>query len=89
MERFEFGGEIVWRPTPEYTKGCRLARFIQRHGIANLEELMRRSTVELEWFWNAVMDDLRIEFYARSRRLLKANLNLRREPYGEDFGKRT
>lgn len=26
MERFEFGGEIVWRPTPEYAKGCRLAR---------------------------------------------------------------
>ncbi|HYY24626.1 MAG TPA: AMP-binding protein, partial [Candidatus Udaeobacter sp.] len=63
MERLDFGGEIVWQPTAEYVDRSRLKRFLDRYGIANLAELMRRSTEELEWFWNAVIEDLNIEFY--------------------------
>jgi acetyl-CoA synthetase len=63
MERFNFGGEMVWQPTPEYVERSRLKRFMDRHGIASVVELMHRSTEELEWFWNAVMEDLGIEFY--------------------------
>ncbi len=63
MERFEFGGEIVWQPTPQYIQQSRLKRFMERHHISTFEELMRRSTDDLEWFWNAVMEDLKVEFY--------------------------
>jgi hypothetical protein len=48
MERFDFGGEIVWQPTREYVERSRLRRFMDRHGIANVAALMRRSTEELE-----------------------------------------
>jgi acetyl-CoA synthetase len=63
MERFDFGGEIVWQPTREYVERSRLKRFMDRHDIASVTELMRRSTQDLEWFWNAVIEDLNIEFY--------------------------
>ena len=33
MAEFEFGGEIVWRPTPEYIDGSHLQRFMQQHGV--------------------------------------------------------
>ena len=70
MERFDFGGEIVWQPTREYVERSRLKRFMDRHGIASVAELMRRSTKELEWFWNAVMEDLNIEFYEPYAKIL-------------------
>ena len=63
VDRFEFGGEIVWRPTPESVAHSRLKRFMDRHGIAAFAELLKRSTDDLQWFWNAVLEDLRIEFY--------------------------
>ncbi len=63
MERFDFGGEIVWRPTAEIVRQSRLRRFMDRHGLSTVAELMRRSTEDLEWFWNAVMDELNVEFY--------------------------
>src|SRR3972149_87450 len=63
VDRFEFGGEIVWRPTPESVAHSRLKRFMDRHGIATFAELLQRSTDDLQWFWNAVLEDLRIEFY--------------------------
>ena len=70
MERFEFGGEIVWRPTPEYTERSQLKRFMGQHGIATFDQLLCRSTTDLEWFWNAVMQDLGIEFYQPYSKIL-------------------
>ncbi len=63
MEEFDFGGEIVWRPTPEQIERTHLKHFMDHHQIKSLEALMRRSTDDIEWFWNAVLDELGIEFY--------------------------
>ena len=49
--------EIAWRPTQEYMQRSRLRRFMERHGIPDLESLLRRSTEDLDWFWRAVSDD--------------------------------
>ena len=59
---FSFGGEIVWRPTPEYVQRSHLRRFMDLHGIADFDELMRRSTADVAWFTNAVLKYLEIEF---------------------------
>jgi acetyl-CoA synthetase len=63
MENFEFGGEIVWRPTPEYIERSRLKLFMNRHGMATIDELLQRSRADIEWFWESVLQDLGIEFY--------------------------
>jgi len=63
MKRPAIGGEIVWRPPPEYVERSHLKRFMDRHGIASLHELHERSITDLEWFWNAVLEDLDVEFY--------------------------
>ena len=60
---FDFGGEIVWRPTPEIVAHSRLKQFMDQHGLASFDELMQRSTTDLGWFWDAVLRSLDIEFY--------------------------
>jgi len=67
---FEFGGDIAWRPTPEYIENSRLQAFMKRHGIQHYDQLMRRSIDEPDWFWPAVLDDLGIEFYRPYTRVL-------------------
>jgi hypothetical protein len=45
MERFDFGGEIVWQPTREYVERSCLRGFMDRPSIAprkNLSVLERR-----------------------------------------------
>jgi acetyl-CoA synthetase len=64
MEKFDFSGEVAWRPTPELIAQSHLKRFMDRHGIASLDELMRRSTADIAWFWEAVLQELAIQFYS-------------------------
>jgi acetyl-CoA synthetase len=55
-------GDVLWEPTPEVVRRSRLRRFMDAHGIAELPDLVRRSTEDLEWFWDAVVKDLGIRF---------------------------
>ncbi len=62
--------EVAWRPTDEYVRTSRLKRFMDRHGIGEYDELLRRSTDDLEWFWDAVCRDLELEWYRPYERVL-------------------
>jgi acetyl-CoA synthetase len=62
-EEFDFGGEIVWQPTPEIIENANLTRFMRAHGIATFDELLARSTADVPWFTDAVLKFLDIEFY--------------------------
>ena len=62
MGAFHTDGKIVWRPTPELAAHSRLAEFMARHGMPSLDALQRRSTNDIEWFWDAVLRDLDIQF---------------------------
>ena len=63
VSEFQFGGNFVWHPTPELIAQSNLQRFIKKHALGSYDELMRRSTTDIAWFWNAVLRDLDIQFY--------------------------
>src|SRR6266513_5939238 len=63
VSEFQFGGEFVWRPTPELIAQSNLQRFSNKHALGSYDELMRRSTTDIAWFWDTVLCDLEIEFY--------------------------
>ena len=54
---------IVWSPSPEVIERANVTRFMRANGIATEEELIRRSTDDLEWFWDAVVRDLDLPFF--------------------------
>jgi acetyl-CoA synthetase len=60
---FEFGGEIAWRPTAEQAANARVLAFAHKYGCRDYEHLLHRAIAEPAWFWQAVLDDLGIEFY--------------------------
>ena len=62
-EKFDFGGEIVWNPTPEHIEKAHLTAFMRQHNIPDFDVLMQRSTEDVSWFTEAVLNYLQIEFY--------------------------
>jgi acetyl-CoA synthetase len=69
-ETFDFGGEIAWRPTPEYTERAHLTAFMRWHGLRDFAALMEKSTAEVAWFTEAVLDYLDIRFYTPYEKVL-------------------
>ena len=63
MSEFQFGGEFVWHPSPELIAQSNLQQFINKHRLGSYDELMRRSTTDIAWFWDTVLRDLDIQFY--------------------------
>ncbi len=63
-------GAVVWRPSSAYLSRSRLLRFMAAQGIATLDELQRRSVNEPEWFWDAVVRDLDLNFFEPYRQVL-------------------
>src|SRR5919109_1973459 len=62
--------DIVWRPTEDYMERANVTRFMRRHGLGSYEELVARSQEDIEWFWDAVVQDLGIEFFRPYDRVL-------------------
>ena len=62
--------EVAWRPTPEYVENANVTRFMRAHGIDSIDELRRRSVEDIEWFWDAVVKDMAIEFTTPYERVL-------------------
>ena len=62
-EQFTFGGDIVWRPTAQHIEHANLTAFMRKHEIKDFDQLMQRSTSDVEWFTDAVLKFLDIQFY--------------------------
>ncbi len=62
-ETFDFGGEIVWNPTPDHIENANLTAFMRQHDIPDFDALMRRSTEDVPWFTDAVLKFLNVDFY--------------------------
>src|SRR5947207_217608 len=54
--------ELAWEPTPEYVERANVTRLMRAHGMGSIDELRRRSVQDVEWYWDAVVKDLGIEF---------------------------
>ena len=62
-DSFPFGQEVVWEPDPDVVSASNLRKFMDRHNLSDLDALQERSTADVAWFWEAVLENLDIEFY--------------------------
>ena len=61
---------IVWRPSAAELERSRLLRFMREHGIADYDALLARAVDEPEWYWDAVVRHLGLEWYHPYERVL-------------------
>jgi acetyl-CoA synthetase len=69
-EDYQFGGEIVWRPNREHIENARLSAFMHAHNLPDLATLLRRSTEDVAWFTEALINFLDIQFYKPYEKVL-------------------
>jgi len=70
MDSLQDIDEVVHEPDPAFVESTNVHQFMQRHDVADYEELIERTTTNVEgepdsgveWFWDVLVDELGIEF---------------------------
>lgn len=65
--------DFVWEPTMAYIENANVTRLMKKHGIEDFAALVQRSQDDIEWFWQAAVDDLGIEFFRPYDRILDSS----------------
>jgi acetyl-CoA synthetase len=71
MASLEDIDEVVHEPSREFVESTNVYRFMQEYDIADYDDLIERTTTEVEgvdasgveWFWDELVDYLGVEFY--------------------------
>jgi acetyl-CoA synthetase len=56
---------FVFTPSANLMARSNIARFMKKHGISSWHQLVKRANSSIEWYWNAVNDDLGIEWFRK------------------------
>ena len=67
---------FIWQPYGDYLHKSNIALFMKRHGIKTYRKLIKRSTSDIRWFWNACVKDLKIEWFKKYRALYDDSLGM-------------
>jgi acetyl-CoA synthetase len=62
--------DFIWEPTPDYIDNANVTRLMRKHGIDDFHELVKLSQEDIEWYWNAAIEDLGIDFSTPYEQLL-------------------
>ena len=62
--------EFIWEPTQDYIDEANVTRLMKKHGVDDFKALVKRSQEDIEWFWQAAIDDLGIDFFQPFERIL-------------------
>ncbi|NIB98853.1 AMP-binding protein [Halobacterium sp. R2-5] len=63
MDTLDEVDEVVHRPSEEFVESTNVWQFMQAYDIGDYDELVERTTSDLDWFWGELPDYLGLEFY--------------------------
>ena len=81
-DQFTFGGKIVWEPTAEYIDRSHLKAFMDRHGLDSFQALVERSTQDVAWFTEALLQYLDIQFQKPYTQVVDLSQGIQRPDWG-------
>ncbi|MBI3541220.1 MAG: AMP-binding protein, partial [Deltaproteobacteria bacterium] len=66
--------DIIWQPYGDYIEKSNITRFMRKHGIKDYEELLKRCSGDIAWFWDAALKDLGVEWYRPYDKVLEGSM---------------
>lgn len=53
--------DVIWQPTKEYMN-CRVADFMNKEGLKDWQELVKKSTEDTQWFWSSALKYMGVQW---------------------------
>ena len=56
---------FIFVPSADQVSKSNIGRFMNKHGISNWQQLVNKANSNIEWYWDAVNEDLGIEWFKK------------------------
>jgi acetyl-CoA synthetase len=56
---------FIYIPSEQHATASNISRFMKKYGITGYAELVDRSTRDMEWYWNAINEDMGLEWFRK------------------------
>lgn len=66
-------GEFVWKPSRDLIERANITRFMRKQGFRSVDNFVKRSCEDIEWFWDVVVSDLGVEFTTAYHRVMDSS----------------
>jgi acetyl-CoA synthetase len=63
----------IWYPPKKLVEKSNVKKFMNEHGIKDYKDLIKRSTEDIEWFWDAAIEELNVEWFEKYKKVLDAS----------------
>ena len=63
----------IWYPPKKLVEKSNVKKFMKKHGIKDYKDLIKRSTEDIEWFWDAAIEELNVEWFEKYKKVLDAS----------------
>ncbi len=60
----------MWKPPKELVEESNVKKFMEKHGIGHYQSLVKRSAEDIEWFWKAAAEELKVEWSEKPKKIL-------------------
>jgi acetyl-CoA synthetase len=60
-------------PSSKHIEESNVSRFMRKHGIPNWRDLVKKANSDVAWYWDAVNDDLGIEWFRKYDKVLDSS----------------
>lgn len=61
--------DVIWRPSDKYLN-CRVTDYMKQVGVKDWQQLVSRSTEDIEWFWETALNYVGIDWQKPYQRLM-------------------
>lgn len=63
----------IWYPPKKLVEKSNVKKFMDKHGIKDYKDLIKHSTEDIEWFWDAAIEELNVEWFKKYKKVLDAS----------------
>lgn len=62
--------KVIWRPSQQTIDNANVTRFIKKHQLATVDDLLKKSVEDVEWFWKNSVEEVGIQWFQPYEKLL-------------------
>ena len=66
--------QVIWKPDSNRIENANVTRLMKKCGVNTVNELRKKSSSDIDWFWETCLQDLNVEWFKKYDKIREGDL---------------